>query len=271
MLCTLKFIRALAVTLLLYKSFSAAFIVSLPMVRQNAFVPRAPLSSKLKLSPSKHDNDDSQSIIDPEILNYSDNNNSMFSSPPPPHLSSVGDNDKSMPPVEYSSSPSPPSENDINEMETSSFRDISSPETEPTSQSTLPKFQITKDSLQFTSSLMGAYIGRATIGGLPGILLGSGILNFASRNDDDFGLILKNVAKNGIESYNYFTELDGKYDFVGVGVEAVKNALDDESAERLYNLQEKVKQLNEEYDLLGKGGRFLEVAGDWIERLVTLL
>lgn len=93
--------------------------------------------------------------------------------------------------------------------------------------------------------------------------------------------IVQSVSKTSIEVYNYLATLDAKYELLNNAkksltdsLEKIKKAdnVDPETVKKvedaLASTTSKIKEINEEYDLVGAGSTAFGVVGDLVERAV---
>jgi hypothetical protein len=96
-----------------------------------------------------------------------------------------------------------------------------------------------------------------------------------------FGLAQSFVAKSSIEVYNYLAKLDDKYALLTKAQSSLEDALvkikSNDSVEpetvkkvedALANTSNKIKEVNDEYDLVGAGVTALGVVGDLVEKAI---
>ncbi|GMI26965.1 hypothetical protein TeGR_g5907, partial [Tetraparma gracilis] len=122
-----------------------------------------------------------------------------------------------------------------------------------------------------------------TLLGPVGATLGAGFLNYASKVDDDeVGTAVKNASRTALELYNYLAGLNERYDLLikaqdalAASYEKIKDQgnVDPETLERveeaLAQTTSKVKEANDEYDLVDAGLKVLGVLGDLTEKGVA--
>ncbi len=95
------------------------------------------------------------------------------------------------------------------------------------------------------------------------------------------GEVLSAVSKTTIEIYNYFAKLDSKYEVLDKAKAQLESALDKvkssenanpETIEKiesaLSNTNKKIREINDEYDLVGTGMTALGVVGDLVEKAI---
>jgi hypothetical protein len=139
---------------------------------------------------------------------------------------------------------------------------------------------INEETVEFTAGLLGGVVGFAIGGPVLGAL-GAAAANYASKTDAEVGEILSAVSKTSIEIFNYFSKLDSKYEVLDKAKAQLENALEkvksSESAnpetiekieKALSSTNSKIKEINDEYDLVGVGLTALGVVGDLVEKAI---
>merc|ERR1719245_2140722 len=140
---------------------------------------------------------------------------------------------------------------------------------------------IKEETVEFTAGIIGGVAGFAVGGPVLGALTAA-VVNYASKSDEEVGVIVNAVSKSSIQIYNYLTTLDAKYEVLNKAKASLEEALEklkaqsgDNSAtiERvesaLASTTEKIGELNDEYDLVGTGVTALGVVGDLVEKALT--
>lgn len=139
---------------------------------------------------------------------------------------------------------------------------------------------IKEETVEFTAGLLGGAAGFVIGGPVLGAL-GAAAANFAAKTDQEVGEVVSAVSKSAIEVYNYLAKLDAKYELLGKAQDSLQTALDkvksSESVDpetvkkvekALDSTSSKIKEINEEYDLVGAGSTALGVVGDLVEKAV---
>lgn len=139
---------------------------------------------------------------------------------------------------------------------------------------------INEETVEFTAGILGGVIGFAIGGPVLGAI-SAAAANYATKTDAEVGEILSAVSKTSIEIFNYFSKLDSKYELLDKAKVQLENALDkvksSESAnpetiekieKALSSTNSKIKEINDEYDLVGVGLTALGVVGDLVEKAV---
>jgi len=139
---------------------------------------------------------------------------------------------------------------------------------------------IKEETIEFTAGLIGGAIGFAVGGPILGAIAAAAA-NYASKTDQEVGEIIQAVSKTSIECYNYLATLDAKYELLDnakgslqTSLDKIKSAdnVDPETIKKvekaLDSTTSKIKEINEEYDLVGAGNTALGVIGELVERTV---
>jgi len=139
---------------------------------------------------------------------------------------------------------------------------------------------IKEETIEFTAGLIGGAVGFAVGGPVLGAI-GAAAANYASKTDQEVGEVVQAVSKTSIEIYNYLATLDAKYELLNKAkgslessLEKIKSAdnVDPETVKKvesaLKSTNDKIKEINDEYDLVGAGNTALGVIGDLVERAV---
>jgi hypothetical protein len=139
---------------------------------------------------------------------------------------------------------------------------------------------IKEETVQFTAGLVGGAVGLVVGGPVLGAI-GAALGNYASKSDNEVGEVVSAVSKSSIEVYNYLTKLDDKYELLTKAKSALEESLEKlksndsvnpETVQKveaaLANTTSKIKEVNEEYDLVGAGVTALGVVGDLVEKAI---
>jgi len=150
-------------------------------------------------------------------------------------------------------------------------------ESESTGGSLVP---IKEETIEFTAGLIGGALGFAVGGPFLGAIVAAAA-NYASKTDQEVGEVVQAVSKTTIELYNYLATLDAKYELLSnakasleSSLEKIKKAdnVDPETVKKVENAlastTAKIKEINEEYDVVGAGNTALGVIGELVERTV---
>lgn len=139
---------------------------------------------------------------------------------------------------------------------------------------------IKEETIEFTAGLIGGAVGFAVGGPILGAIAAAAA-NYASKSDQEVGEVVQAVSKTSIEVYNYVATLDAKYELLNKAQNSLEDSLnkiksadnvDPETVKKvenaLSNTTSKIKEINEEYDLVGAGNTALGVFGDLVEKAV---
>jgi len=139
---------------------------------------------------------------------------------------------------------------------------------------------IKEETIEFTAGLIGGAIGFAVGGPILGAIAAAAA-NYASKTDQEVGEVIQAVSKTSIECYNYLATLDAKYELLDNAKGSLQTSLDKIKAadnvdpetvkkveSALDSTTSKIKEINEEYDLVGAGNTALGVIGELVERTV---
>mmetsp|Transcript_4056 Transcript_4056/g.3833 ORF Transcript_4056/g.3833 Transcript_4056/m.3833 type:complete len:238 (-) Transcript_4056:298-1011(-) len=159
--------------------------------------------------------------------------------------------------------------------------DASEPVSEAVSEPAGALVPIKEETVQFTAGLLGGIVGF-TIGGPWLAAAGAAAANYASKQDMEAGEVISAVSKSSIQAYNYLSQLDTKYELLTKAQSSLQSSLDKIKArdnvnpETLEKVEKaldttttKIKDINDEYDLVGSGVSALGVIGDLVERAVA--
>jgi hypothetical protein len=151
----------------------------------------------------------------------------------------------------------------------------------PPSPKTSAIVAINEETVEFTAGLLGGVVGFALGGPVLGAIAAAAA-NYASKTDAEVGEILSAVSKTSIEIFNYFSKLDSKYELLEkakgqleVALDKVKSSesVNPETVEKiesaLSSTNAKIKEINDEYDLVGVGMTALGVVGDLVEKAIV--
>jgi hypothetical protein len=125
-----------------------------------------------------------------------------------------------------------------------------------------------KSNIENAAAVTGGILGFVLGGPIFGVLLAA-VSNYVVKKDNEAGEALKGFGKTVIESYNYLTKLNGKYNLTGTTTEALTKAVDsiDSSNESIGTVKktvgetvEKVKEINAEFNLVDKAKQAVAAA-----------
>ncbi|KAL3797223.1 hypothetical protein ACHAWO_000652 [Cyclotella atomus] len=150
----------------------------------------------------------------------------------------------------------------------------------PTKSSSSALVPINEETVEFTAGILGGVVGFAIGGPVLGAIAAAAA-NYASKTDAEVGEVLSAVSKTSIEIFNYFSKLDSKYQVLDKAKAQLETALDKvkksdsanpETIEKiesaLKNTNSKIREINDEYDLVGTGMTALGVVGDLVEKAI---
>ncbi|KAL9185826.1 hypothetical protein ACHAXT_003603 [Thalassiosira profunda] len=140
---------------------------------------------------------------------------------------------------------------------------------------------INEETVEFTAGLLGGVVGFSIGGPVLGAL-GAAAANYASKTDAEVGEVLSAVSKTSIEIFNYMSKLDSKYEVLDQAKTQLEGALDkvkasenanpetiDKIETALSSTNSKIREINDEYDLVGTGMTALGVVGDLVEKAIV--
>ena len=128
---------------------------------------------------------------------------------------------------------------------------------------------VEKANIENAAAVTGGIVGFALGGPVVALILAA-VSNYAVKKDNDAGVALRGFGKVVIESYNYLTTLNQKYELTGKASEAVKTTVNKAAAENesldqvtktLDTTVTKVSEINKEFDLVTKAKQALVAAG----------
>jgi len=139
---------------------------------------------------------------------------------------------------------------------------------------------VNQETVEFTAGIVGGVAGFAIGGPVLGAVFAAAA-NYASKNEAEIGEVVTAVSKSSIEVYNYLSKLDSKYEVLDNAKKTLESTLEKvkssenadpavvEKVEKaLSSTTSKIKEINDEYDLVGAGATALGVIGDLVERAV---
>ena len=139
---------------------------------------------------------------------------------------------------------------------------------------------INEETVEFTAGILGGIVGFSIGGPVLGAITAAAA-NYASKTDAEVGEVLSAVSKSSIEIFNYFSKLDSKYEVLDKAKGQLESALEkvkksdsanpetiDKIESALKNTNSKIREINDEYDLVGTGMTALGVVGDLVEKAI---
>ena len=118
-----------------------------------------------------------------------------------------------------------------------------------------------KTNIENAAAVTGGIVGFALGGPVIAVILAA-ISNYVSKKDSDAGTALRGFGKSVIESFNFIATLNNKYDVTGTVSSTVSKAVSSAEGESegfekvsktVNNTVSKIKEINAEFDLWGKG------------------
>jgi hypothetical protein len=139
---------------------------------------------------------------------------------------------------------------------------------------------IKEETVEFTAGILGGVAGFAIGGPVLGAI-GAAIANYASKQENDVSEVVSAVSKSSIQIYNYLVNLDNKYSLLNKAKDSLEESLEKLKAQEnvdpevvtkvekaLADTTSKIKEVNDEYDLVGAGTTALGVVGDLVEKAI---
>lgn len=138
---------------------------------------------------------------------------------------------------------------------------------------------VKEETIEFTAGILGGAAGLVVGGPVLGAI-GAAASNYVSKNNGDVNDVVKAVSKTSIEIYNYLSKLDAKYEILTNTQASLTEALEKLKASQsdpatiekveaaLASTTSKIKEINDEYDVVGAGTTALGVLGDFIDQAV---
>jgi len=139
---------------------------------------------------------------------------------------------------------------------------------------------IKEETVEFTAGILGGVVGFAVGGPVLGAL-GAAATNYIAKSGGEFGDVLSTVSKSAIEVYNSLLKVDEKYEVLTKAQASLESAIVKVKASNpdnvatieklesaLASTTSKIKEVNDEYDLVGSGLTALGVIGDLVEKAI---
>jgi rRNA maturation endonuclease Nob1 len=140
---------------------------------------------------------------------------------------------------------------------------------------------IKEETVEFTAGLVGGGIGFLLGGPVLGAI-GAAAANYVSKMEGSAADVVQEISKSSLYVFNYLATLDGKYEILKKAQVSLKNSLETlkkqdsvdpttitKVEEALETTNNKIKEINDEYDLVGGGVTALGIMGDLIEKAVV--
>lgn len=139
---------------------------------------------------------------------------------------------------------------------------------------------VKEETVEFTAGIIGGVAGFALGGPVLGAI-GAAAANYVSKMDGDATVAVQAISKSSIEVFNYLANLDAKYEVLKKAQTSLQNSLDalkkndsidpstiDKVESALAKTNAKIKEINDEYDLVGGATTALGVIGDLVEKAI---
>lgn len=139
---------------------------------------------------------------------------------------------------------------------------------------------VKEETVEFTAGLLGGVAGLLVGGPLFGAIAAAAA-NYVSKKEGDAPTAVQAVSKSSIEIFNYLANLDKKYEVLEKTKTSLQESIDklkangqvdpeiiSKAENTLKNTNEKIKELNDEYDLVGGATTALGVVGDLVEKAI---
>jgi len=138
---------------------------------------------------------------------------------------------------------------------------------------------VNQETVEFTAGVLGAAAGLV-VGGPVLAAVGAAAANYASKSDKEIGDVTTAVSKSSLQIFNYLSKLDKKYSLLNNAKSSLEKALasakegsaNAETIEKvetaLASTNAKIKEINDEYDLVGAGMTSLGVIGELVEKAI---
>ena len=139
---------------------------------------------------------------------------------------------------------------------------------------------VKEETVEFTAGILGGIAGFAIGGPVLGAV-GAAVANYISKMDGDVTVAVQAVSKSSIEVFNYLANIDKKYSLLESAKSSLQASLDKLKSQdsvdpatiekvetALAQTNSKIKEINDEYDLVGGATTALGVFGDLIEKAV---
>ena len=127
---------------------------------------------------------------------------------------------------------------------------------------------VDKTNVENAATVTTAFLGLA-MGGPVGALFFAALGKYLAKKDNESGVVVRGIGKSVVEVYNFFMSLEEKYHLAEKATTTIdetstKLAKDSEGVATVKKSAteaiSKIKELNSEFDLVGKGKQALEVA-----------
>ena len=139
---------------------------------------------------------------------------------------------------------------------------------------------IKEETVEFTAGIIGGVAGFL-VGGPALGAVGAAAANYVSKSDGDVSDVISAVSKTSLQAFNYLAGLDKKYEVLSKAQSSLKDSLDklkssgnvdsatvEKVETALASTNAKIKEINDEYDLVGGSVTALGVVGDLVEKAI---
>lgn len=115
---------------------------------------------------------------------------------------------------------------------------------------------VNDETIASAAGVTGGVFGFVLGGPIFALLFGTATV-YVSKKDNEVAEGVRGIGKAVVETYNYFTKLNNKFDFTGKATTSITKAIDEAAvdSEVVGSVKEalnKAKDLNKEYDIVGK-------------------
>lgn len=128
---------------------------------------------------------------------------------------------------------------------------------------------VDKVNIENAAAVTGGFLGLVLAGPI-GALIAAALTNYIVKKENEAGDAFRGVGKTVVESYNFLTKLNSKYDLTGKATASISTAVssietsDSETLETLKTTVSKtvskIDELNKEYDFVSKGKQVASAA-----------
>jgi len=127
---------------------------------------------------------------------------------------------------------------------------------------------VDKTNVENAAAVTGGILGLVLAGPV-GALVIAAITNYVVKKDNDSGEALRGLGKTVVESYNFLTKVNSKYDLTGKTADTIGKAVssietESETVQTVTKTAsttvQKIGELNKEYDFVGKGKQVASAA-----------
>jgi hypothetical protein len=139
---------------------------------------------------------------------------------------------------------------------------------------------VNEEAIEFTAGLVGGAVGFALGGPVVGLAAAT-VSNYFSKQDEDISEVVKAVSVSAIQTFNYVTKVNDRYEILEktqASLEAILDGLRenpsvdaavvDQVETALIKTAERMAELNQKFDVPGATSNYLGVIGGLVERTV---